>query len=121
MNDADDVGAAGRIIPVEQRNWAVGAYVLHLLGAVIALPSIIGLVLNYVFRDGVTPVVRTHHAWMIRTFWWALALTAITWILWITLIGIPLALLMGFGIWVWWMYRHIRGLMRLMDALGMPD
>jgi len=103
----------------EQRTWAIVTYILHLLGAVFALPSIIGLVLNYVFRDDV-PGLRSHHDWMIRTFWWALAWTVLTWILWLTLFGIPLAVIMGCGIWIWWMYRHIRGLVRLVDNLSMP-
>lgn len=119
MTDENEFDNTAGVL-AEQRNWAVGAYVLHLMGAVIALPSIIGLVLNYVLQDDATPLVRTHHAWMIRTFWWALGLTVITWILWITLIGIPLAFIMGCGIWLWWMYRHIRGLVRLVDLRAMP-
>lgn len=104
----------------EQRIWVIVTYVLHLLGAVLALPSIIGLVMNYVLRDGVLPEARSHHDWMIRTFWWALGWTVLTWLLWVTVLGIPLAMLLGVGIWLWWMYRHIRGLIRLSDHLSMP-
>lgn len=104
----------------EQRTWAIVVYVFHLFGAVLALPSVIGLVMNYVLRDAALPETRTHHDWMIRTFWWALAWTVFTWLLWVTLIGIPLAIVIAFGIWIWWMYRHIRGLIRLSDHLPMP-
>lgn len=104
----------------EQRTWAIVIYILHLLGAVLALPSIVGLVLNYVLRDDTSPAIRSHHDWMIRTFWWTLGWTILTGILWITLLGIPLAMLLGVGIWIWWMYRHIRGLVRLADYLSMP-
>ena len=104
----------------EQRIWTIVTYVLHLFGAVLALPSIIGLVMNYALRDSALPASRSHHDWMIRTFWWALGWTVLTWILWLTLLGIPLAVLLAFGIWVWWIYRHVRGLIRFADHLSMP-
>ncbi|HEX6929273.1 MAG TPA: hypothetical protein VF267_08485 [Gammaproteobacteria bacterium] len=104
----------------EQRVWLIITYALHLFGAVLAVPSIIGLVMNYVFRDSAGAELRSHHDWMIRTFWWALAWTVFTWLLWITLIGIPVAVALGFVIWVWWIYRHVRGLIRLADRAPMP-
>ncbi|HEX7048060.1 MAG TPA: hypothetical protein VF275_10880 [Gammaproteobacteria bacterium] len=104
----------------EQRVWLIITYALHLFGAVLAVPSIIGLVMNYVLRDSAVAELRSHHDWMIRTFWWALAWTVVTWILWITLLGIPLAIMMGFAIWVWWIYRHVRGLIVLSDRMPMP-
>lgn len=122
MTDNHDAGPGDiSLIYNEQRIWVIVTYVLHLLGAVLALPSIIGLVMNYVLRDGVLPEMRSHHDWMIRTFWWTLGWTVLTWLLWVTVLGIPLAMLLGFGIWVWWMYRHVRGLIRLSDHLSMPS
>lgn len=103
----------------DQRIWVIVTYVLHLFGAVLALPSIVGLVMNYVLRDNALPTQRSHHDWMIHTFWWALAWTVVTWLLWITFIGIPVAIILGCGIWLWWMYRHVRGLIRLSDHLPM--
>lgn len=100
----------------EQRVWIIASYILHLLGAVLGIPSIIGLVLNYVQRDTALPDLRTHHSWMIRTFWWALFWTIIAAITWFLVVGMLLAPL----IWIWWMYRHIRGLIRLADRLPMP-
>ncbi|MGH8400120.1 MAG: hypothetical protein ACRESU_03370, partial [Gammaproteobacteria bacterium] len=60
------------------------------------------------------------HAWMIRTFWYA--------ILWCVLIGASYLVLVGFLIgwigffivWVWYIYRHIRGLIYLADDKPMP-
>lgn len=123
MNEQRDSSNAADVTLIhhEQRTWTIVAYVFHLFGAVLALPSILGLVMNYVLRDNALPESRSHHDWMIRTFWWALAWTVLTWILWLTFIGIPLAMLLGCVIWLWWMYRHIRGLLRLADHLPMPD
>lgn len=121
MNDRHSTqGENVTLIYQDQRVWAIVTYVFHLFGAVLAIPSIIGLIMNYVLRDNALPEIRSHHDWMIRTFWWALAWTVFTWLLWITFIGIPIAMLLGFGIWVWWMYRHIRGLIRLADHAPMP-
>jgi len=108
------------LIQHEQRIWAIITYVLHLFGAVLALPSILGLIMNYVLRDNALPATRSHHDWMIRTFWWTLGWTVLSILLWVTVILIPLAWLLGVGIWLWWMYRHIRGLIRLADHQPMP-
>lgn len=104
----------------EQRIWITVAYILHLLGAVLGAPSIIALIFNYVLRSDVDEQLRSHHDWMIRTFWWTLGWTALTVLLAITIIGIPLAWLIGIVVWVWWIYRHVRGLIRLADRLPMP-
>ena len=45
---------------------------LHLVGAVAGLTSIVGLIINYVKRGGYDDVFDSHHAWMISSFWWAL-------------------------------------------------
>lgn len=100
----------------EERIWAIVAYVLHLFGAVLGLPSIAGLVINYVTKGDAPPELQSHHSWMIRTFWWSLFWMVIAIITWIFFIGMAIA----FIIWVWWLYRHIRGLIRLFDNKAMP-
>lgn len=100
----------------DQKIWVILCYVLHLLGAVFGLPSLIALVINYVRKDVALPDLATHHRWMIRTFWWALFWTVLSILTWVFIVGMVLA---G-AVWLWWMYRHIRGLIRLADALPMP-
>src|SRR5690554_5863581 len=58
------------------RTLAVFAYILHLVGAVTGVGSIIALILNYVRRDRFG-IWDTHHRWMIRSFWWGLLWTII--------------------------------------------
>ncbi|MGH8414369.1 MAG: DUF4870 family protein [Gammaproteobacteria bacterium] len=96
------------------------AYVLHLLGAITGILSIVALIINYVKRgdDGVN--MDSHHSWMIRSFWWA--------ILWCVLIGASYFLLVGFIfgwiafaiVWIWYIYRHVRGLLYLSEDKPMP-
>ncbi len=99
------------------RTMALVAYVLHLFGAIAALPSIIGLIVNYVSRRGYGDVPTSHHNWMIRSFWWALLFVVIGWL-------IPRFLLIGWVIWVatwaWYVYRHVRGLVALVNDEPLP-
>jgi len=96
------------------------AYILHLLGAITGILSIVALIINYVKRGDDGAMLDSHHSWMIRTFWWA--------ILWCILIGASYFVLVGFLIgwiaffivWVWYIYRHIRGLIYLADDKPMP-
>jgi uncharacterized membrane protein len=92
------------------------AYGLHLFGAIIGLPSIIGLIVNYVERTRYGGLTDSHHRWMIRSFWWAL--------LWIIVGGITTFILIGWLIlglaWLWYVYRHVRGLIVLLDGRSMP-
>ncbi|HEX2668255.1 MAG TPA: DUF4870 domain-containing protein [Gammaproteobacteria bacterium] len=95
------------------RTLAIVAYVLHLVGAVSGILSIVALILNYVVRDEHGELMASHHNWMIRTFWITVLAYVACFVLVITIIGIPLAWLLGIGAWIWYIYRHIRGLVDL--------
>jgi len=99
-----------------ERALALVAYVLHLVGSVAAVPSLIGLVVNYVKRGETDALLATHHAWMIRTFWWALLWVVLGWITTIVLVG---WVILGL-VWLWYVYRHILGLIRLANGEPMP-
>src|SRR5690606_25448590 len=92
------------------------AYVLHLIGSVAAVPSLIALVLNYLKRNDVDELLESHHSWMIRTFWWALLWLAIGFVTVFVLIG---WLILGLP-WLGSAYRHILGLTRRANAEPMP-
>jgi len=111
-------------------------YALHALGVLIGvtgpativgnfvfgLPSIVAVILNYVRRKDVRGTyLESHFSWQIRTFWFAL--------LWMSLavvISAPLVLLLGLGIFtffiaallvgIWVIYRIARGWLRLRDG-----
>src|SRR6187401_3502387 len=89
------------------RTMAVVCYVLHLVGSVAGVTSIVGLILNYVKRDSYDELFDSHHAWMIRSFWWA-----ILWcVLGLVILGVA---------WIWYVYRHVRGLIALLNGEPMP-
>ena len=101
------------------RTITIVAYVLHLLGAMFGLPSIIGLIINYVVKGDHGEMIDSHQNWMIKSFWYALLGCLICFALILTVIGIPLAWLGGLAIWVWYIYRHIRGLIDLAESKSM--
>jgi uncharacterized membrane protein len=79
-------------------------------------PSIIAVILNYVKRgDARGSWLESHFLWQIRTFWFGL--------LWVVLCGVLVVLTLGVGliiVWlplvlvtVWFIYRIVRGWLRL--------
>jgi len=114
-------------------------YALHALGLAIGAfgaasvlgsflfgwPSIIAVVLSYVFRgDARGTWLESHFSWAISTFWMALVFALIVGVL-----GLVLAIVViGIGIWivgmfvlgVWAIYRIVRGWLRLNSRQAMP-
>ena len=80
-------------------------------------PSIIAVLLNYVKRSEVRGTwLESHFRWQIRTFWFGL--------LWVTLCALFIVATLGIGLliaWLpltlvglWFIYRIVRGWLRLM-------
>lgn len=99
-------------------------YLLHGASLVFSLGafSFIPLILNYIQRDETNGTfLRSHHSWQIRSFWWYLLWMATGGLLFVTIIGIPVAALIWLAAWVWKAYRLIRGFFDLRDNRPMPD
>ncbi|TAJ16832.1 MAG: hypothetical protein EPO47_08545 [Rugosibacter sp.] len=117
------------------RAWAHVMYGLHAVSAlsgiltsatvvgafVFGWPSIIAITINYLTREQVRGTwLETHWRWQLRSFWFAALWLLIAGLLFITLIGIPAAILAIIGTGVWVLYRVIRGWMALLDRRAMP-
>jgi uncharacterized membrane protein len=84
-------------------------------------PSIIGVILNYVKRSEVRGTwLDSHFSWQIRTFWYALLSVAIGGVLFITVVGIPFAVVLWFATGIWVLYRIIRGWLALSSQKELP-
>lgn len=84
-------------------------------------PSIIAVIINYVKRsDTRGTYLDSHFGWQIRTFWYALLWLLAAILLIFTVVGIPIAWLLGVGVGVWVLYRIIRGWITLGNAKPMP-
>jgi uncharacterized membrane protein len=100
-------------------------YALHIAGPLLSmgLLSVIALVINYLKRDDAAGTIyESHMNWMIRTFWWtafwivvsflpALVLAVLTFGLLSFLFVVPV---------IWYLYRMVKGLLRLFDRRPMP-
>ena len=77
-------------------------------------PSIIAVILNYVKRSEVRGTwLEAHFSWQIRTFWFALLWLVVGGVLFLTVVGIPFAIVLWFGTGIWVLYRIIRGWLAL--------
>jgi uncharacterized membrane protein len=84
-------------------------------------PSIIGVILNYVYRsDARGTWLESHFRWQIRTFWlaaaWAAAVALVSGVLLIVLVGIATWIIGLFALGVWAIIRIGQGWLRLRDA-----
>ena len=83
-------------------------------------PSIIAVILNYVKRSEVRGTwLDSHFSWQIRT-WFALLWLAIGGVLFLTVVGIPFAVVLWFATGIWVLYRIIRGWLALSSQKELP-
>jgi uncharacterized membrane protein len=84
-------------------------------------PSIIAVILNYVKRSEVRGTwLDSHFSWQIRTFWFALLWVVVGAVLFITVIGIPFAIVVWVATGLWVLYRIIRGWLALSSHRTVP-
>lgn len=80
-------------------------------------PSILAVVLNYAKRSEARDTwLESHFSWQLRTFWFAFLWLVIAGLLFVTLIGIPIAWIIVVATGVWVLYRIIRGWLVLNDG-----
>ena len=107
------------------RKVALFDYLLHIVGLLFSmgLLSVVALIINYAKRaDARGTLYASHIDWMISTFWWTL--------FWVVVSFVPSLLLsvVSFGLLsflfvipgVWFLYRMLKGLLRLNDGRPVP-
>jgi uncharacterized membrane protein len=85
-------------------------------------PSIIAVILNYVYRSEVRGTwLASHFRWQIRTFWFGLLWVALCMVFVVATLGIGLLIAwLPLGVvGVWFIYRIVRGWLRLIDSKPM--
>jgi uncharacterized membrane protein len=89
-------------------------------GFVGSVPSIIGVLINYLKRGGARGSwAASHYRWQIRTFWFALLWLIIALLLVVSVVGAPFGLGLLFALTLWLIYRIARGWLRLLDRRPM--
>jgi uncharacterized membrane protein len=105
--------ALSLLIGVTSAATIVGAFVF-------GVPSIIAVVINYLKRgEARGTFLESHFRWQIRTFWFALLWCVVGGMLFLTFVGIPLAVGIFFAAGVWAIYRIARGWLALRDRKPM--
>ena len=127
MNEADNLEGL--------RAWTHVIYGLHaasvLIGVtsaafivtafVFGLPSIVGVILNYVKRgEARGTFLESHFRWQIRTFWFTLLWCVIGGVLFATVVGAILAIPLFIVVGLWVIYRVVRGWVALNDGKPLP-
>jgi uncharacterized membrane protein len=105
--------ALSLLIGVTTAATIIGAFVF-------GVPSIIAVVINYLKREEARGTfLESHFRWQIRTFWFALLWFALGAMLFATVLGIPLALVVFFADGLWAIYRIARGWLALRNGKPM--
>ena len=108
INDADQATES-------ERTTLTIAYVLHVVGPFTAfLLNLAGLILNHIkAAETQNHYIRSHHVWMLRTFWWTLLWLVISSPLWFLLVfpGAIAYTIIG----IWYLYRCLSGWLRFND------
>jgi uncharacterized membrane protein len=87
----------------------VGAFVF-------GLPSIVAVIINYVKRgEARGTFLESHFRWQIRTFWFTALWCLVGGVVFVTIVGIPIALAVWFAAGIWAIYRIVRGWLALRD------
>ncbi|MFS2317345.1 DUF4870 family protein [Maricaulis sp. D1M11] len=110
-------------LPRDRDDRVIGIinYVLLILGNVTGITSIIAVILAYARREDATHWMTSHYTYQIRTFWIALVGVVICAILTVTIVGAPLAGLLGLALWVWVLVRSAAGLVKLAQGEAVAD
>jgi uncharacterized membrane protein len=95
------------------KNVALVVYVLYALSFLYGITMIIGVIIAYVKRDDVRGTwLESHFRWQIATFWWGLLFGVIGLVLALAMVGFVVL----FAVWVWAIYRVVKGWLRLNDG-----
>ena len=117
----DPAASPGRSLEDEKRLAHV-LYILHALAPFTAwLLAVIAIILGMAKRDDVRGTwLDSHFSWLSRTFWWGLLWIVVcglvTALMFFTLLLIPLMWLPFTLLFIWYLYRVIKGWLRLNDG-----
>jgi len=113
----DDLGEDVSRMLRHPMTWPRAAYVLYALSIFTGVPMLIGVIVAYVARGEAPAWLQSHYTFLIRTFWYFIALFAAGAVL--VVIGVGLIVLWVLPLWV--AVRVIRGWLLLENAKPVPD
>jgi uncharacterized membrane protein len=108
--------------PENERTILLIAYILYALEPfTLGVTAIVGVIINHLkINDTSSMFLRSHHRWLMRTFWYTLLWSVVFGVLMVTIILIPICWA-GFAILgLWHLYRIIRGGLNFFERRPMP-
>ena len=105
-----------------ERNTLLIAYILYGVTPFTGgLAAVAGGIINHLkVNDTGNEFLRSHHRWLLRTFWYSLLWTVLSTLLMFTIVLIPLAWLGYVAAGVWYIYRVVRGAIAFSERKPMP-
>ena len=113
-------GATGRPVPTRVAHII---YLLHLLAPFTYWTlAVAAVIVAWMHRDSVRgSYVEGHYSWLLRTFWWGIFwVVLMTVVFTITVIGLFVLFIPYTILSIWYLYRVIRGWLRLSDGRPAP-
>jgi uncharacterized membrane protein len=104
-----------------------GLHVLYIMHAVSPFTlwslSLLAVIMGAFMRDSARGTyLETHYAWLLRTFLWGILWVVITTTVFVlTVVGIFLLFIPWTILTIWYLYRVIRGWLRLNDGRPAPE
>jgi uncharacterized membrane protein len=81
-------------------------YILYLASIIAGITAVIGLVMAYINLDKGPDWLKTHHIFLIHTFWIGLLYSVVS----CMLLFVGIGFLMLLGVLIWWIIRCVQGL-----------
>ena len=110
-------------VPVKTTNAQI-LYILHALAPfTLWTLALVAVIIGAIGRDNVRGTwVETHYSWLARTFVWGIVwVVVLTVVFVVTVVGIFLVWIPWGILTIWYLYRVIRGWLRLNDGLPAPN
>lgn len=98
-------------------NLTLAVYILQALSLFVGVTAIVAIIINYLKRDDTRGTLyESHFLWQMRTFWWGLLGLALGYLTVFLLVGFVIL----FAVYVWLIYRVVKGFLNLNDGKPMP-
>lgn len=98
-------------------NLTLTIYILQALSLFVGVTAIVAIIINYLKRDETRGTLyESHFLWQMRTFWWGLLGLALGYLTVFLLVGFIIL----FAVYVWLIYRVVKGFLNLNDGKPMP-
>jgi uncharacterized membrane protein len=95
----------------DAKSHALAAYILLLIGIFTAIPMLIGAIWAMVKRrDALGTIYHSHYTNAIRVFWYTVLWTIVGAIL----IFVAVGYIIFAAVWLWALYRIVRGLVKIL-------